>query len=146
MKILYTLISFICISTISSSQVSESKNVTDPVTNACPLVAAEGNSLIFDNSCTSQTNEVIIGTLPPLSQPATDIYLELHVKGTYYFKISKSVTVPDGYSIVIEDCSTRGSFNLMSSEQHTFSVNRAMTKKFVLRMRKNQTTTAVALN
>lgn len=88
---------------------------------------------------------LIIESLPSLSEPSEELTIDLTAKGIYTFKKGESLMVPDNYTLLIEDRATGNVFDLNSPEEHAFSVNRAMIKYFVVKLRKNESSTIAAL-
>jgi hypothetical protein len=86
----------------------------------------------------SSNYQILIESLPDSSGKNFDMNFSLDNLGTYSFKLSESLIIPEGYQIMIEEKITGNTFNLDSYMQHSFSVSRAMTKQFVVCLRKRQ--------
>lgn len=86
-----------------------------------------------------------IESLPELSDPKAELSLELTAKGIYTFRKAESLVIPENYSLVIEDLATGNVFDLSSSEQHAFSINRAMIKLFLVRLIKTNPVAELSL-
>lgn len=88
---------------------------------------------------------LIIESLPTLAEPSEELTVDLTAKGIYTFRKGEGLTVPDNYTLLIEDRATGNVFDMNSPEEHAFSVNRAMIKYFVVKLRKNESSTIAAL-
>ena len=75
---------------------------------------------------------IVIESLPGTIGELTDLYLDYEARGAYSFILAAGLRVPDDHTVVLKDAKTGNSFDLLSAEKHSLSVNRAMTKRFTL--------------
>jgi hypothetical protein len=138
-----------CIRLIAFPQTNAVQNNSPANTNTlhtCAIIYSPNNgSLIFKAYSANPCLEIIIESLPPLSQASTEFFLELFEKGSYSFKATKGLAIPGNYTVVIEDIQTGNVFDLRSSEPHSFSLNRAMTKRFVMKINKTNPSASIPL-
>lgn len=88
---------------------------------------------------------LIIESIPTLSEPSEELTVDVTAKGVYTFRKGEGLIIPDNYTLLIEDRATGNVFDMNSPEEHAFSVNRAMIKYFVVKLRKNELSTIAAL-
>lgn len=106
--------------------------------NKCSVIYSdEIEAYFYEDSSYVKCNEIIIQNIPPLSQSHTTMKLNFVTKGSYSFKKAPELTVPDGYSIYIEDQLTGQAFDLRSQEAYSFSFNRMIPDRFIMHIKSN---------
>lgn len=92
---------------------------------------------------------ITIQSLPATLSDSMDIMMEadLIMKGTYSFKKANDLNIPAVYKIFIVDQATGNRFELDPATRHSFTINRPLSKTFVLKLRKTtKSIEQVALN
>ena len=80
----------------------------------------------------SSTFQITIESLPELTGVPSELIFEFHNKGTYSFKLASELVIPENYNLILKDSRTGNTFNLQSKENHSFTINRAMSKQFFI--------------
>lgn len=135
MKIITTLICILGFQYISSGQTA----TTPPVPNAaaCSLVYSEDSkSLKHSEALPVKSRDLIIASLPPLTQSLTTITLDFGMTGAFTFKKEANLNLQDDRDIYIEDMLTGKIFDLKKSDSYTFNVTRRIPDRFVLHIDK----------
>lgn len=146
MKSMYALLSIVALNFTGLSQVEV--NATAPANNtsseACQVVYnQEENVIMLQQASTSPCNELVFEMLPPVTQTLVPMRLALK-KGTYTFKKHNTLEVPAGYTYLIEDTMTGGTFDFSKERPFTFNVTRSVPDRFVMFISKSKTASVAA--
>ncbi|WP_317898506.1 hypothetical protein [Aurantibacillus circumpalustris] len=78
--------------------------------------------------------QIIINCLPETSDEFLELSFEFKTKGTYSFRLADDMIVRENCIVRLMDVRSGNTFNLLSKEPHSLSVNRSMTKNFILQL------------
>lgn len=95
-------------------------------------------AIVHSDSTHRQCSELLIGSLPPLSQASTPMNLFITTMGSYSLKKDALLQLPGDYSVVVEDLLTGQYYNLNSPEPYVFKMNRGFGQtRFLMEISKN---------
>ena len=142
MKKITTLISiigfqYIVISQTNPVSILPTSGINQNISNKCSIAySAEQERMVCQDSSITKCREIVITSIAPGSQITMPIQISFGAKGVYTFKKGADVIIPENRDVYIEDLLTGMTFNLKTSDTFSFSVNRSMPERFVLRIEK----------
>lgn len=145
MKTIYLIFSFVFLQYIGVSQTEQktTSQTAPPATAGCPVVYSVNEAaLTLKNPASSVCTEVVFETLPPVTQTVVPVKLALK-KGSYSFKKDPNLTLPAGYTIIIEDTMTGATYDFAKEDPFVFNVTRTVLDRFVMFVSKTKNSVAV---
>ncbi len=120
---------------VANAQQTAGKTATD---KTVLIYSEEDEALVYKN--TSKTSkEIIIESLPGFGFEPVPVEISLNENGSYTFKKSASLILPEYYTVVITDSLTGEKFDLKTSDSYSFDVAKATPERFALQMTKIKT-------
>lgn len=139
---LICLIAFQCMalaqSVNTSATAGSNPNAANPL--SCSLVYSEDNeTIVFQDSLHARCREMLIVSLPPVTQSVTPLQIVFSAKGSFTFKKDENLELPEGKDVYVEDMLTGMTFDLRNTSAFSFSVNRHIPDRFILHIEKPNT-------
>jgi len=103
------------------------------------VYSEEDEALVYKNNSQNNTKEIIIESLPGYGFDPVPVEISLNENGSYTFKKSASLVLPEYYTVVITDSVTGENFDLKTSDSYSFDVAKATPERFALQMTKIKT-------
>ncbi len=131
MKTISAIVGLVLIQLTVSGQ-TESTQPAPGASAACPVVYSETEQVItLKDPAVNACSELVFEMLPPVTETLVPVRLALK-KGTYTFKKDAELQVPAGYTFVIEDTMTGGTYDFSKERPFTFNVTRTVLDRFVM--------------
>jgi len=136
MKIITTLIGIMGFQYMALCQApAASTQMEKPLT--CSISYSEkSETLVNEEFAAIKCREIVITSLPPESQSATNVTIDFGMTGSFTFKKDASLEIYNNNDVYLEDMLTGKVFDLKTSESYTFNVNRRIPNRFVLHIDK----------
>jgi len=133
--ILFGIISMAMIASFTAQNLAINKIPQDStkIAVSCQLDYASDKKIMLlkQSESISACNEINLNSLPPKTEPLTDIDLNLK-SGNYTFFVNSTLELPVQCYIYIEDQCTGAVFNVEYGNSYTFVVKRSIPKRFKL--------------
>lgn len=137
-----TIITLIFITLLQSLLSGQTEQAAPEVKSSVMVYSEDMEALIYKDEESHFGKEIIIESLPDYSEIMIPVHISQMTKGFYTFKKDPKLVIPEFYSAVIEDNLTGSLFDLKSSDSYSFSINRSIPDRFVLRISKAKATLA----
>lgn len=150
MKKIATLIAVLGFQYLVSAQsgnlsASADKGYTPTSPVSCSIGYSEDTENFgFLDSSHVRCREIIIQSLPPITQSVTALQITFDAKGSYTFKKDAALELPENKEVYIEDMLTGMTFDLKNAVSFSFSVNRHIPERFVLHIEKSNAKNALS--
>lgn len=134
MKTVFVIIGLVVLqlTALSQTETAPQTQVKPAIPAGCPVVYSEtDNTIVLKDPAANSCTELVFEMLPPVTQTMVPVRLALK-KGTYTFKKHPDLEVQAGYTFVIEDTMTGGTYDFSRERPFTFNVTRTVLDRFVM--------------